>query len=215
VINLLVAGKKHQLVQRYTRPGEGVVIGIVRQDIADSDGAVSQAVSIDLSTAQVPDRRYAAEVGAIVMSDNMIRLLFGQTKAIGEGLSSLLVIHIPYRAARVFLHSMNGVAKSAREYMDRHKTGNSRLLELKDQKEPAQTATVEANIIAAAFSGREACMDFYHSSSFAMHGFGITGKFFAEPTVRVTLALPLLMAIYDWLSSHKNELPADELEDKL
>lgn len=110
---------------------------------------------------------------------------------------------------------MNGVAKTAREYMNRHNVRESALFELKNQKQPAQTATVEANIIVAGYSGREACIDFYHSSSFAMHGFGITGKFFAEPTVRVTLALPLLMAIYDWLLSHKNELPADELENTL
>jgi hypothetical protein len=110
---------------------------------------------------------------------------------------------------------MNGVAKTAGEYMDRHKVSKSSLLELKNQTEPTQTATVEANIVAAGFTGREACIDFYHSSSFAMHGFGITGKFFAEPTVRVTLALPLLMAIHDWLSSHRSELPADELEDQI
>lgn len=211
-----MAAKKQQLVQRYTRPGEGVAIASVRQDIVESGGGVSHGFSVDLSTAQVPDRRYAAEVGAIVMSDNMIRLLFGQTKAIGEGLSSLLVIHMSFRGARVFLHSMNGsVAKTAQDYMARHNVRKSTLFELKDQKEPAQTATVEANIVAAGYSGREACMDFYHSSSFAMHGFGVTGKFFAEPTVRVTLALPLLMAIHDWLLSHKSELPADELEDHL
>lgn len=206
-------GKKHQLVQRHTRPGEGVVIAS-RGDVEPGEGG-SQTIALDLTTAQVPERRYAAEVGALVMSDNMVRLLFGQTKAIGDGLNSLLVIHIPYRAARTFLSSMSSVSKTARDFMDRHRIGNSRLLELKDQKEPGQTATVEANIIAAAFSGREACMDFYHASSFVAHAFGNTGKYFAEPTVRVTLALPLLMAIYDWLLGRKNELPADDTENKL
>lgn len=207
-----MVGKKNQLVQGFVRPGEGVVIGHVRQDIVDSHGGTARGISIDLSTAQVPDRRYAAEVGAILISDSMVRLLFGQTKAIGEGLSSLLVIHMPFRAARVFLHSMIPVAKTALEFMTTNHVRNSPLLDLKSQKEPLQTATVEANIVAAAYTGREACMDFYHSSSFAIHGFGISGKFFGEPTVRVTLPLSLMMGIHDSLLQHKSELPADELE---
>jgi hypothetical protein len=210
-----VAAKKQQLTQHFMRPGEGVVMGIVRHDKVASGGVVSQTVAVDFSSAQVPDRRYAADVGVVLMSDNMIRLIFGQTKPLGKGLMTLLVIHIPYQAARTFLHSMNELAELARSFMKQYKVGESSLLELMNQDEPAQTATVESNIILAAFSGREACMDFYHSSPFARKGFGISGKFFAEPTVRVTLGLPLLMAIYDWLKSHKGELPADELEGTL
>lgn len=205
--------KGQQLTQRFTRPGEGVAMGVVYQK--NVDGTKAQAFSIDISNAQVPDRRYAAEVGAIVMSDNMVRLLFGQTKPIGKGLSSMLVIHIPYRGARAFMDSMSALVGLAREYMKSYGVKDSSLLDLKSQEEPAQTATVESNIIVAAFSGREACMDFYHSSPFAIHGVGVTGKFFAEPTVRVTLGLPLMMAIYDWLESHKGELPADDLENDL
>jgi hypothetical protein len=210
-----VTSKKQQLTQQFMRPGEGVVMGIVRHDKVASGGVVSQTVSVDFSSAQVPDRRYAADVGAIVMSDNMVRLIFGQTNPIGKGLTTLLVIHIPYQAARTFLDSMGDLVELAHEYMKKFKVGESSLLELKNQEKPEQIATVESNIILAAFSGREACMDFYHSSPFARKGFGISGKFFAEPTVRVTLGLPLLMAIYDWLKSHKGKLPADELEGTL
>lgn len=205
--------KGQQLTQRVTRPGEGVAMGVVHtKNIGTSE---LQALTIDISSAQVPERRYAAEVGAIIMSDNMVRLLFGQTKPIGTGLNSLLVIHIPYRAAITFRKSMSELVVGAREYMARFKVGNSTLLDLKSQTEPAQTATVESNIIIAAFSGREACMDFYHTSPFAIKGVGLTGKFFAEPTVRVTLGLPLMMAIYDWLETHKKDMPADEMENEL
>lgn len=210
MLNSVVADKKHQLVQRFTRPGEGVAIGHIRPEMS-ATGAASQWIAIDLTTAQVPDRRYPAEVGALKLADNMVRLLFGQTKPIGEGLSSLLVIHIPFRGALTFINSMNGVGTTGRTYMKEHNIKDAELLELKNQKEPTQIATVEANIIAAAVAGREACMDFYHSSSFAMHGFGISGKFFAEPIVRVTLTLPLLMAIYDWFVRHKGDMPGDEL----
>ena len=122
---------------------------------------------------------------------------------------------MPFRGVRVFLNSMIPVAKTAREFMEKNSIRSAVLLDLKGQQEPVQTATVEANIIAAAYSGREACMDFYHSSSFAIHGFGISGKFFAEPTVRVTLTLPLMMGIHDWLMKRKSEMPADELEGKI
>lgn len=205
--------KKHVATHRASRPGEGVVMGIVSQQVAN--GSISQTSLIDVSNAQVPDRRYAANVGAIEMSDNMLRLFFGQTKPIGKGLSSILVIHIPYRAARAFINSMSSLVDLAREHMKRFGIRESSLLELENQEEPAQTATVESNIILGAFSGREACMDFYHASPYAMKEVGATGRLCAEPTVRVTLGLPLLMAIYDWLERHKGELPADEMEDEL
>lgn len=208
-----MGAKKQSVAQRFNRPGEGVVMGDIRQDLVD--GVMSQTFSVDVSNAQVPDRRYAAEVAAIVMSDNMVRLLFGQTKPIGKGLSSMLVIHIPYRAARTFINSMKILVDTARAYMEQYKVESSSLLELKNQEEPAQTATVEANIIIGAFSGREACMDFYHASPFAMGSAGNSGKLHADPTVRVTLGLPLMMAVFDWLESHKNELPVDALENEL
>jgi hypothetical protein len=208
-----VATKKPNITQHVTRPGEGVALGIVRHDAAG--GVVSQKISVDLATAQVPERRYAAEVGAIIMSDNMVRLIFAQTKPIGKGLITMLVIHIPYQAARAFLDSLGQIVDLAHVYMKKYKVAESSFLDLANQVEPAQVATVESNIIIAGFSGREACIDFYHASPFARRGFGISGKMYAEPTVRVTLGLPLLMAIYDWLKSHKGELPADELEGTL
>lgn len=210
-----MASKNKLTVQHYSRPGEGALIATVRPKIGPSGEANSEHLSIDLASAPVPDRRYAAEVGAVVQSQDMLRILFGQTKAIGKGLSSLLIIHVSFRAARAFLHSASGVVKNASDHLAKYNVEKASLLELEGQTEPTQTATVEANVIAAAFAGREACIDFYHASSFALHGFGITGKFYADPTVRVTLAVPLFIAIYEWLLSHKNELPADEVEDLL
>jgi hypothetical protein len=147
----------------------------------------------------------------------MVRLLFGQTKTIGSGLNTLLVIHVSFLGVRHFIKSMqDGVAKSARDFLARHAITSPNLLDISEESsQPASTVNLEANIIAMAFHGREACLDFYHASSFVWHNLGRGGKFYAEPVVRVTLPTALMMALYDSLEADKTSFPADELEGTL
>ena len=202
--------KKNQLVQRLTRPNEGVAIDIIRHPMRE--GAKSQQISMDMSSAPVPDRRYPADVASVLVSDDMVRLLFGQRKLTGTGLLSVLVINISFWGVRQFLSSMVGVAKTGRTHMEEHRIPAAQLFQVKE--EPNQTVPLAANIIAAAYAGREACMDFYHASSFSMRGLGLGAGFFAEPVVRITLTTPLLLAIHDGLEAKKDRLPDDGEEDK-
>ncbi len=205
-----MSARKNQLVQKLTRPNEGVAIDIIRQPMMQ--GAKSQQILMDLSSAQVPDRRYPADVASVVVSDDMVRLLFGQQKLTGAGLLSVLVIHTSFWGARQFLNSMVDVAKTARAHLEQHDIPMAQLFQVKE--EPNQTVPLAANIIAAAYAGREACLDFYHASSFSMRGLGLGGGLFAEPVVRITLTTPLLLAIHDALEAKKDKLPDDSKEDK-
>ena len=203
--------KKHQLTERLTRPGEGVAIDVV-QHRSDA-GSVGQTISINLSSATVPDRRYPADVAAVIVDSDMVRLLFGQRKVLGKGLESLVIIQLPFIGARNFLRSMAEVAEKATAYVAKHHVADPP--ELDREATPNQTVTLTANFIAAAFTAREACIDFYHVSSFAFRGIGAGGKLYADPVVRVTLIARLLLAIHDDLESQKDAMPVDELEGKL
>lgn len=201
-----MSAKKNPLVQRLTRPNEGVAIDIIRHPIIG--GARSQQISMDMSSARVPDRRYPADIADVLVSDDMVRLLFGQKKLTGTGLLSVLVIHTSFWGARQFMNSMGEAANIGLRYMEEHHVPTAQLYQVKE--EPNQTVPLAANIIAAAFAGRDACMDFYHASAFSIRGLGLGAGLYADPVVRITLTTPLLLAIYDALHAKKDKLPDDK-----
>src|SRR5579871_5094943 len=189
------------------RPGEGVQIVFKGLTSTPMEGGVTlQAMQLDLRDAQVPERRYPADSAGIIRTDEMVRLLFGQRKLQETGFHTLLVIHLSFLAARQFLKSMEQLAANAAEYLAKHNAGRAALTDGRQSSE--QTVALAANVVAAAFNAREACLDFYHASPFVLNELAAGGKFFAEPVVRVTLMTPLMMALYEALSAMRSQLPA-------
>lgn len=203
-----------QALQRFHKPrvGEGVPIEVIRQSV-NHNGTLTERISLDLGSAEVPNRRYPANAASIVVDDNAVHWLLAQTKPIGQGLLSLLVINVSFLGTRQFMHAMGQIAPTSQSYLEKHNVPAKRLIDIQDT--PAQTVALDANIVAAAFAGREACLDFYHASSFALHSLGQGGKLLVDPVVRVTLSAQLLMAIYIGLGELKNSMPIDELEGEL
>lgn len=210
---LTMARRKTELVQRLIRKGEGVHITTLRTPVATIGGVTRDALSIDLSTAQVPDRRYAADAARVVVGDDMVRIIFGQRKPVGDGVQSILLIRIPFLGARQFIRSMEQVRDQVNAYLTKFHIRVSPPLDLKES--PNQTVTLDANIAAAGFTAREACLDFYHVSPYVIVGLKNGGDLYADPVVRVILSTSDLMSIYNELVANKASMPADEMEEEL
>ena len=72
---------------------------------------------------------------------------------------------------------------------------------------------MDANVVAVAFSGREACMDFYYTSPQVIAAVQKGGEFQSSPQVRVILTSRQLMAVYDELLKQKNSIPLDVVNE--
>lgn len=175
--------------------------------------AAGNIVSLDLSMAQVPDRRYAADAVRVDVGEDMVRLFFAQHRPLGEGLQSLLLVRVPFLGARQFLRAMAGIATQLKAYLEKFNIRPPTPLDIKEV--PNQTVTLDANIVAAGFSAREACLDFYHVSPYVILSLSKGGDVFAEPVVRVILTTTVLASIYEVLAAKKDALPADEMEAEL
>ncbi|MBI3372170.1 MAG: hypothetical protein HY017_10500 [Betaproteobacteria bacterium] len=189
-------------------------IDIVQQAAIRTDGTTVAVIGINLAQAPVPDRRYIAEVGSVNYSDDDIKLLFGQRKiSWGSTLRSLVVIHMSSRAVRQFLRSVKGLKEpSLSEIMD--KLGIRReAVEGSLGEEPEQTVAFAANVVAVAISGREACLDFYHISSFAMAAAAHSAKIPIDPVVRVDLRTGLFEALIGALYKIEADFPHDAEEE--
>lgn len=199
---------KSQLIQKLVRPrkGEGALLTTVRGPF--EPGRSGHQITIDLSSAPVPDRRYAADAAWIEVGSDMARLYLVQRKAIGAGLQSVLLVRIPFIGVRQFLSSMPTVAADARRFVSQVAAKLSGD-EYKGES-PQQTFTVDANVIAVAFAGREACMDLYHASPYVIHGLKSGGDFYAEPVARVNMSTQTLLGIYDTLDAQKDSIPIDD-----
>jgi hypothetical protein len=191
-----------RLTRTHIRPNEGVVIPVFRSP--DEGG---QTYGADLSQAPVPDRRYSADVAAVLIGDDLVRLQFGQLTPSGSGLASILVIKVSFSGVRNFLKSMASVVTVLEPLLNRLGVAKQDATALKGTAE--QAVTVDANIIAAGFAGRDACMDYYYASAFAVAAIPHTSNLHIDPVVRITLASSLMLAVYERLDAAKDRIPEE------
>jgi hypothetical protein len=203
-----VAKQRNVVVSRGNRPGEGATISVVRHQTPGVSGVTNISLTVDLGSAPVPERRYVADVGTVVLAHEGARLVFGQSKVTGRDLRSLIVIHMSAYGVHQFLRSTPDMLKTAKEFMQRNQLTVGDLAEINE--EPNQTVALAANLVAASYSGTEACMDFYHTSPFVVMQVKAGGDFAADPVVRVSLPMVLLYAICEKLEKIKTQLPSPE-----
>jgi hypothetical protein len=186
------------------RPGEGKEIEVVRRTVPQPDGTTAFEMDIDVSYAPVPDRRYVADAGAILFEGDALRLVLGQRLLLGNELRSAVIVFLSAQAAVQFLKTCEKFHPSLQEYAGKHQISD-RLTEI--HEEPLHVTSVTANIILAAFSGRESCLDFYDSSPFVLGIVQKGGKMALDPILRVDLGTGLLLALIDKMISLKSSLP--------
>ncbi|HEY6299117.1 MAG TPA: hypothetical protein VIW95_05680 [Candidatus Binatus sp.] len=186
------------------RPGEGREIEVLRRTVPGADGSSTLELQIDISHAPVPDRRYLADAAAVLFESDTLRIVLGQKGLVGSKIRSAVILFLSPHAAIQFLKSCEQFLPEIRKYADEHKIHEA-LVEIQD--EPAHITSVAANIILAAFSGREGCLDLYNSSPFVMGIVQKGGKMALDPILRVDLTTGLLVAVLDKLEELKEHLP--------
>lgn len=194
------------------RESEGPVIGVAKKT------ASGTAIGIDFSGAPVPDRRFPADGAWVAVGDDMVRIVFAQFRAAGPEIEHIVTVRVSFEGARHFLKTMESVAQGSEESVI--ETARKHLAKIKaapspkiDRKSTAkQSFTLDANILIAGFSNREACLDLYQSSPQVKLAIlrGST-EFRAEPVARVTLTTRLLTELFEELSAAS--IPTDGQDD--
>ena len=210
MLNFAPMAKKstHVAIEKHPRPGEGVALQTtVRRDVTTS-GRTGQLISVDLTQAPVPDRRYVSDAAAIVADEHELKVCFAQRKLASDSLRSMLVVHIPYEGVYRFLESLDGFVSTLKEFAKKVDLAKAQLMDIKE--EPAQTVALTANIVGVSFSGRDACLDFYHTSAFAIMALKSGGPFVVDPVVRVTLTSGQLLSIIERVQAMKDSFPRRE-----
>lgn len=192
------------LISGAIRPlrSEGHAVAMIPMDRTSSGDVVG--FGLDLATAPVPSRRYAADVCFVELEDGAVKFVFGQ-----RGLSdfeSALIVRMNPHAARQFLDSLREMnspsikelaAMVDAEMRPQRKIGEAR-----------QSVGVVANIAAVALTTWEGCIDFYHASAFAFRAFARkSGHLEVEPVVRVDLSMGLFLGLVDALERLASQLP--------
>jgi len=199
-----MAKSKLMVVPRL-RPGEGREIEVIRRTVPQANGTTLYEFDIDISHAPVPDRRYLADAAAILFKGDALRLVLGQKRLLApDSLRSAVVVFLSAQAVTQFLRSCKDFHPSVRKYAEQHQMVES-LIEI--QEEPEHITSITGNVILTAFSGREACLDFYNSSPFVLAVAQRGGKFAVDPILRVDLSTGLLVGILDRIEVLKPTLP--------
>src|ERR1700730_72321 len=197
----------------YIRDGEGTVIESARKMVPLPDGSNRFELTLELGNAPVPEREYSADIASLIYRNENVYLMFAQEKHVPEkeadALRTLLVVSMSTHGALIFLRSCRDFAPQLRKFATQLGL-NKTLTAIKE--EPTQTVALAANMILAAYAGREASLDMYMASPFVLSQLGKNGKFAVRPVVRVILSTGLILAIYDELEKLKDKFPKDELE---
>ncbi len=199
-----------QQLHRLNRPGEGAAIGADRKQVANADGTTGVLFTLNLNTAPVPDRRYVADIASVSASEHRLSLIFGQAKVVGAGARSLLVIEIAITFAAQIVHMIQELIVNLRKYVEQYHVPALQLVDIKE--EPSQTVSLAGNVVAIGYASRDACLDFYYVSPFAIKQAGAGGDFVAEPVVRVSLPTSLLLSICERLNEMKATFPSEDFK---
>ena len=187
------------------RPGEGsTVIAAAIQTFVSTDGKSVSQLGMNLSHAEVPDRKYAADTCAVSYQHQSVRIIFGQERFDGTGLRSAVAVKMSPRAVVQLLASMD--SSIPQTLMQAIKDEGIEVEKVTSAAmEPTQAVVVlAANLALAAASGGEGCIDFYQASPFALgvalhSASNSTANVAIEPVARVDLNTGLLLGLVDEL----------------
>ena len=182
------------------RQGEGHTLDIT---ISTTDGNENIG-HMDLGNLPVPDRRFACDAVGLKVLTSGVQLFFAQSKPIGDGLLSLLVLNMAPESVSQFLHSAPlSFPENFRIAFPRHPD----VCITDFQHEAEQTVILAASIVLAGYTGTNGCMDFYYASPFSQQQIATIRKLSVEPVVRINLAAPLMFAIIEGLRAAESRFP--------
>ena len=188
LVNTKAASLNKPTIQRDHRDGEGYAVEATVQHHA---GVATFQLSV--SDAPVPDRRFSADTAAVQVTAFRTRLCFGQSKPVGNGWLSMVVVELSSEGVTHFLTAVQDSKNGGKFLAPPRANGASDLTEFNSS--PDHAVILSANLTCAGFVGSEGCMDFYNASAFSVQRLPTTNKLQIEPIVRINLPSPLIFAI--------------------
>ena len=168
------------------RPGEGHIVPTRLEQRLSVTGETDAFLEFQIGNAPVPQRKYTADFVGLVRDLNRGKLLFGSKRVDGKGLRSLLVVQMSKRAIAHMLYTIERVKDPT--YEEIVATLGIQIEPVQPVKEePSQTVPLSANVVLAAMSGEECCVDFYEASPFAFRSAQRGGEMAVDPIVRVNV----------------------------
>lgn len=174
------------------RPGEGWSVNVqLRQQ------GQQYIFTADLSGVPVPDKRYSADLCAVHYGRETVRVLFAQEK-IGVGLRNLLVINMTPLSVTRFLQVIDDVSKPGiLEVCKRQGIAPEEPMHV--DAEPQETVSLWATMGMAAMNNRDATIDFFRASPFALTEAPRFKKLSVDPVVRIDTRASLLLTLINEL----------------
>ena len=204
---MVKAAKGTSIIHTFARKERGVTVPVSKQQITMPDGSVGLSVGIDLSAVEVPDRSYYAEVCGLAYENVRVKFMFGQMQRNGKP-RSLIIISMTPHAAAMCLDLVDRLATpSLDEILLRTQIEKGRLTDFPE--DPEETAALKASMVAMAFFGRDACLDFYDASPFSWAGAQSSSKMTVLGVVRINTDTALVAAMVDRLREFQAQFPAD------
>lgn len=193
------------LISHSVNTGRSEGFPVALSPVAQSDGSVT--FGVDIGSAPVPSKRYAADACEVDLKDGNLRMIFAQRGIGDEPFESALVIKLNPLAARNLIESVGDMDNpTVAEIAE--KIGEERR-PLERVARARQMVSVVANFVTVAVAGFETCVDFYHASAFSIRAIDAKKKTHLglEPVVRVDITTGLFMAIQDALEALAPQLP--------
>ena len=135
--------------------------------------------------------------------------MFGATLPIGEGFSSMLIVQMSGDSVHQFIDSLQKMKQVSSELSEKFRAAlptNFGVVEAL----PPQTVSLTANLVAAAYTGEESCMDFYYASPFSALKVLVSSQLSVNPIVRVTAPTPVFFWMWNRLAAFTAKTPAGE-----
>ena len=164
------------------------------------------SIGLDISSAPVPQRRYAAEACEVRFDSNDVKLIFAQKTLDRKALDSALVIRMNPLAALQMLQSIEEMKSPGLDEIAKA-MGITAAPKEELVQQPSQMANVVANLVSIAVSGYETCMDFYHASAFAMRNLAQVNTLAVEPIVRVDIQTAIFISMVGSLREVSKDFP--------
>lgn len=169
-----------------------MLVDVVIQAETSVTGSYAGKMTADLAGLPVPERRYSADVASVMVRGAMFWLLFGQERIGGKPceLRTLIVMKLAAPFAQSFVDNVKAGAAYETLFVTGEGEPLSEILE-----EPRDTVAFHASFVMTAFNNEEGCLDFFHSSPFAMSDSQMTKKLAVEPVLRVSMSSGLVISL--------------------
>lgn len=202
-------------IPQYSADQASLLVPVTRRALPQPDGSTKITAQVEMGSAPVPDRRYVADVAAVAVAPagQFVTIMFGQSRIGSKALRSLVLIRLfPEPVHRFFEGSAEFITR-LRNTLSKNKLDEQSVEPTLE--EPEQTVSLSANVVATAYAGHEAVLDFYHLSPMVLRRLALQDepRVPLDPVVRIDISIALLAGVVTALEAAQPGLPKGDFEE--